>query len=203
MPKVVDHDARRLEISGVAALLISRGGLEAATIREIAHESGFSKSVIGHYFDSKEELIDGALTWANRQYENRVAKATRGLRGLSAMRRRIDAIVPVTKAMRDEWKVRLVFWSAAAIDPGLRKRQQRRFNLTVDLFENDLLDAVADDGICLHVDSRTEARHLVNSIVGMSTAALHNPSLYTRGFLHTEINVLLDRYTDGRERLSA
>lgn len=195
MPKVVDHDARRLELSGVAAGLISRGGLEAATIREIARESGYSKGVIEHYFENKEALIDGALGWANYQYEQRVTEATRGKKGIPALRRRIEVTIPTNKAMRDEWKVRLVFWSMAAIKPGLRARQQQRFNLSVDRFESDLHDAIAGGEIAPEIDTRTQARHLVNLITGISTAALHNRTLYTRDFLSREVDRLITRFT--------
>jgi AcrR family transcriptional regulator len=194
MPKVVDHKTRRHEISSVVASLISRGGLEAATIREIARESGYSKGVIEHYFENKGELIDGALAWANGQYEQRVSQATRKLKGMAALRKRIEATIPGTREIRDEWKVRLVFWSLAAIEPTLRTRQEQRFTLTVEHFENDFLDAVADGEISSDLDPNTEARHLVNLITGISIAALHHYSLYTRQFLNRETDWLMAQY---------
>ena len=127
MPKIVDHEARRFELSAVAASLIAQGGLEAATIREIAQTSGHSKGVVEHYFENKEELISGALAWANHCYEQRVEKATAGMSGIRALRRRIEATLPLNKNTRDEWKVRLVFWSMAAVQPELRRQQERRF----------------------------------------------------------------------------
>ena len=195
MPKVVDHAARRFAISGVTASLIAQGGLEAATIREIARESGYSKGVIGHYFENKDELIDGALSWANRCYERRVATATEGVSGVDALRRRIESTLPLTKAIRDEWKVRLVFWSMAAIQPDLRARQAQRFELTVEHFAQDLRTAIANREISDLQDCSTEARHLVNMIVGISTAALHNQVLYTPALLQDEIDCLLQRFS--------
>ncbi len=191
MPKLVDHTARRFEICGIAASLIARGGLEAATFREIARESGYSKGVIEHYFESKGELIDGALTWANSQYEVRVAESTRNLSGISALRNRLAAIVPLSKSTRDEWKVRLVFWSMAAIDPKLRRKQQQRSNLAVEQFEGDLLTAIANREIAADTDTKTLARHLFTQTIGISTAALHDHSLYTRDFLLEEIDTLV------------
>ena len=54
MPKIVDHEARRREISAAAAALIAKGGLEAVTFREIAQASGYSKGVVEHYFENVE-----------------------------------------------------------------------------------------------------------------------------------------------------
>ena len=193
MPKIVDHQERRYAISSVTAGLIAQGGLEAATIRKIARECNFSKGVIEHYFESKDELIDGALTWANSRYEQRVNAAVQGLIGIEALRSRLEATIPHTKSMRDEWKVRLVFWSMAAINPLLRKRQEQRFQLSVDRFGSDLREAIANGTIDAEVDAEREARHLVNMITGISTAVLHNQALYTPEFIAQEIDLLVQR----------
>ena len=79
MPKIVDQQARRAELSSIAAGLIAVGGLEAATIREIARASGFSKGVVEHYFDDKQELISAALAHTNFCFEERVRELTEGL----------------------------------------------------------------------------------------------------------------------------
>ena len=193
MPKVVDHEARRYEISGVAAGLIARGGLEAATIREIARSSGFSKGVVEHYFDNKEELISGALAWANRRYEDRVSSATVGRAGLSALRKRVEATLPLTDAMRDEWKVRLIFWGMAAIDPVLRREQARRLDRAVEHFEADLRCAADRGEIGAIEDYAGAARHLLNMTTGICTAALHQRQLYKRDFLVQEVEYLIER----------
>jgi AcrR family transcriptional regulator len=193
MPKIVDHEARRLEISEVTAGLIASGGLEAATIREIARTSGYSKGVVEHYFENKEELISGALGWANRCYEQRVEEATEGLSGLGALRKRIEATLPMDKVTKDEWKVRLVFWSVAAIYPELRKQQAQRFEKAVDFYEQDLLSAIAQGELTDRDDTTSQARHLLNITTGICTAALHNSPLYTRAFLGREIDYLVER----------
>jgi AcrR family transcriptional regulator len=191
MPKIVNHQARRWEISEVAAKLIAGGGLEAATFREIAEASNYSKGVVEHYFDGKDELISGALDWANKCYEQRVGKATAGLIGLRALRRRIEATLPLNKIVRDEWKVRLVFWSMAAIQEDLRERQEVRFRRSIEHFETDIAAAMREGDIDSQDEPRDLARRLVNMISGLSVAALHNHSLYTRQFLLGEIDHLL------------
>jgi len=193
MPKIVDHEARRLEISEVAAGLIASGGLEAATIREIARTSGYSKGVVEHYFEDKEELISGALGWANRCYEQRVEDVTEGLSGLGALRKRIEATLPMDKVTKDEWKVRLVFWSVAAIYPELRKQQALRFEKAVDFYEQDLLSAIAQGELTDRDDTTSQARHLLNTTTGICTAAMHNSALYTRALLRREIDYLVER----------
>lgn len=193
MPKVVDHEARRKEISAIAASLIALGGLEAATIREIAQSSGYSKGVIEHYFDNKEEIINGALSWANTCYQQRVDKLTHGLAGLNALRKRLEATLPLTKTVRDEWKIRLVFWSVAAIHRDYRKQQSQRFTSAFEHFEGDITAAMASGELSGKLDSSAQARRLVNMATGISTASLHNRSLYTKDFLLAEIDHLIDQ----------
>lgn len=198
MPRVVDHDARRSQISEVAAALIAEGGMEAATIRGIADACGYSKGVIEHYFDGKGELIDGALAWVNRCYENRVDKLTAGREGLAALRKRIEASLPLDLATRKEWKVRLVFWSMAAIDADLASGQARRFRRAVDYFERDILVAIAAGEMPPCADTATVARRLVNMTTGISTAALHDRARYSRSMLLSELDAMLVQLQAGR-----
>ena len=195
MPKVVDHEARRLEISGIVAGLIAKGGLEAATIREIARSSGYSKGVVEHYFENKQALISAALAWVNQCYEERVDRATRGLAGLPALRKMIEATLPLTGQIRDEWKVRLVFWSMAAIDPGLRRQQAKRLDGAIERYEALLRSATERGEISTIGDYESVARHVLNFTTGICTAALHQQQRYTRDFLLREIDYVIVRVT--------
>ncbi|MGI9285997.1 MAG: TetR/AcrR family transcriptional regulator [Pseudomonadales bacterium] len=197
MPKIVDHDARRSEICAIAVSLIARGGMEAATIREIAQESGYSKGVVEHYFENKEELISGALDWINQCYERRVNQATVGLTGVQALRKRMQATVPTNKVIRDEWKVRLVFWSMAAIQEELRKAQEQRFVRAADAFESDILSALRMGELNTERKPGDLARQLVNAIAGLSVVALHSRSLYTRIFILQEVEAMIAQLGEG------
>ena len=61
VPKIVDHDERREELARAAVRAIDRLGLEGATMREIAKEAGYSTGILGHYFESKDDIVLGAL----------------------------------------------------------------------------------------------------------------------------------------------
>ena len=206
MPKIVDHTARRWEISEVVAGLIAAGGLEAATMREIARGSGYSKGVVEHYFENKEELTSAALAWVNLCYESRVTEATECLSGLAALRQRVQATLPLSAKIRDEWKVRLVFWSMAAIDPVLRRQQEKRLNSAVEHFRADIEAAITNGEIAEVGDVESAARHLLNMTTGISTAALHDLKQYKRDFLLREIDYLIDGLSRegqlGKERVA-
>lgn len=187
MPKVVDHEQRRAEIAQTAVELIAEGGLEAATVREIAKRSGYSKGIVEHYFDGKEELIAAALAWANARYYERADTATRGKKGLAALRARLGATVPNSASLRDEWKVRLVFWSIAAIDPVLQKRQAARTRDAIAHFAQDLEDARQGREIAARGSLQPAAKQVLFAATGLSCAILHNPGAYTKRVVEREI----------------
>ena len=58
MPKKVDHDERRRQITDAVCRITLRGGLHAATFRTVATEAGISAPLVQHYFASKAELLE-------------------------------------------------------------------------------------------------------------------------------------------------
>ncbi|OXM73494.1 MULTISPECIES: TetR/AcrR family transcriptional regulator [Amycolatopsis] len=57
MPKLVDHDQRRAELVRVVWDVISRDGIEGATVRKIAEQANISIGGLRHYFDSQRGLL--------------------------------------------------------------------------------------------------------------------------------------------------
>lgn len=77
MPKKVDHDARRRELTDAVCRLTLRGGLGSVTFRQVAAEAGVSVRLVQYYFGSKQGLlattlehvgersIERLMTWIN------------------------------------------------------------------------------------------------------------------------------------------
>lgn len=77
MPKKVDHEARRRELTDAVCRLTLRGGLGSATFRQVAAEAGVSVRLVQYYFGSKQGLlaatqervgersIERLMTWIN------------------------------------------------------------------------------------------------------------------------------------------
>jgi len=57
VPKVVDHEARRAEISAAVRRLVLREGVAAATVRGVAQEAGWSPGAVRHYFPDQAALL--------------------------------------------------------------------------------------------------------------------------------------------------
>ena len=48
MPRIVDHEERRAEVAAAVWRIVSRDGLEAATVRRVAAETGMSTLSLIH-----------------------------------------------------------------------------------------------------------------------------------------------------------
>ncbi|MDR7325364.1 MULTISPECIES: TetR/AcrR family transcriptional regulator [Catenuloplanes] len=69
----MDHEQRRRELAAAVWRVISRDGLDAASVRAVAAESGWSTGAIRHYFSTQTEL----LTFAAQLMMERVPERIR------------------------------------------------------------------------------------------------------------------------------
>lgn len=72
LPKQVDHEARRAQISEALMRLASRGGLEAVSLRDVAAEAGVSMGAVQHYFKSKDDMLEHAMAHVYDRAERRI-----------------------------------------------------------------------------------------------------------------------------------
>src|SRR5438045_8665448 len=57
VPRPTDHDARRRQIIDAVIRITLKGGLSAATFREVAAEAGVSVRLVQYYFGGKDDLL--------------------------------------------------------------------------------------------------------------------------------------------------
>ena len=111
----LDQDARRREIAHIAMDLIAREGLEAATVRRIAAEVGFSTTIVTHYFADKQELLLWAYRavdeWARERFDEAMASEPVDLAAY------LLSMCAVRDADRVNWRPLLGIWDRALRDP--------------------------------------------------------------------------------------
>ncbi len=98
MPKIVDHEARRAEIVNAVWQLVSRDGIAAATMRNIAKQAGCSNGILSHYFADKADILHAALLLGYRRTEEQVLECLGRAHGLEALRE----VLGLTLALTDE-----------------------------------------------------------------------------------------------------
>lgn len=195
MPKQVDHQQRRASIATAAAACIAEQGLQGTTMRVIAQHAGVSKGIVEHYFANKDEVIEAALEQMNLRYLAREQELTAGLSGLAALRARLCCVLPLDADSRQAWKIRLCFWSVAAIHPETRREQQTRLALTRERYLQDLQAAQRNGEIRAMAEPGQVATDLGLLMAGAACGALLDPEYYSRDYLESLIDRTLDHLT--------
>ncbi len=169
MPRVVDAEERRAAITDAAARVIAHSGIEAATMREVAAEAGWTTGAITHYFANKHELLLATFqaSLAHRRSQRLPPSASPAER----LRATLEGALPVDESRRRHWLVTLACCVQASGEPSLGEAQRdayREFRAHVaDLAE---AAALADSATKL-----TVAEQMIAGIDGVAVQALFDP----------------------------
>jgi AcrR family transcriptional regulator len=121
MPKTVDHAERREQLAAALWRLVVREGVEAASLRRVAAEAGWSVGSLRHYFDTQGELLRFAMELVVRRVTDRIAKLPPDPDRQAAAANLLHQFLPLDADRRAEMEVWLAFASRALVDPSLRE----------------------------------------------------------------------------------
>ena len=195
MPKVIDRDQRRQEILDVTWNLIVKGGLEAATMREIAKEAGFANGALKRYFDSKDVIVEATYQRALAIVETHVAAALGDKTGLDALRQFCLAAMPLDEERITAGRVLLAFWELSLSKEALfevyrehllRWRGSLREYIRQGREDGDILTSDPDEQL---VDE------LVLLNAGANIMSLVGPDFSTVELQHRHLDSFFDRIT--------
>ncbi len=168
---MVDHNERREEISEAAWRVIERDGPEAASMRGIAREAGYTTGVITHYFADKRELMAFAFgLMVNRSAARMVESGEKtGIAGALA------EILPIDEVRRRETTVWLALMGASLTDPELAKELRQRYRQAreamLPVFEKTFAEARGEE-------PDDVADELLAVVDGITVDALTDPERY-------------------------
>jgi AcrR family transcriptional regulator len=118
----VDHEVRRRQIAQVAAEVVAREGVEAATVRHIAAQLGCSTTLITDCFEDKTDLLVSAYRYVSTntltQFEQRVGQSPAEI---------LESLVSLSAVDENSWcgwRVHVAFWEKAVRDPVLAAEQR-------------------------------------------------------------------------------
>ena len=104
MPKRVDHDQRRRELTDALLRIASTRGLRAVTMREVAAEAGVSLRVVQYYFTDKRTLMAAGVAELaarlDRRVRERAAAIGTGLPPRTVLEVVLTAILPMDESSR-------------------------------------------------------------------------------------------------------
>jgi AcrR family transcriptional regulator len=198
MPKDVDHDARREELLEAVWRVIAREGMERATIRSIARETGWSSGVLAHYFADKDDLLSSALRLAYERIAARWSVKLEGLRGIRALHELVLDNLPLDDARELETKFLRNYWSRAIRGGDVVPRPVRRGPLLIDLLTELARDGQEAGEIVRGEKPEDIAERLLGLIDGLSLHALLDPERLTRERQVSLIGQEFDRLSASR-----
>ena len=169
MPKLVDHDHRRAELASALWQLVMRDGIEAASLRGVAAESGCSTGSLRHYFATHAEL----LAFAMELVAERVAERVRALREQGATAAQLlEQVLPLDDERLAEAQVWLAFTTRALVDPQLKHLRDSAHTALRGLCR----EAAALTGTA---DPELEGERLHALVDGLALHALLDPAITT------------------------
>lgn len=108
MPKVVDQEERRRELTAALWRIVDRGVLTPVGIRDIAAAAGVSVGLVQHYFPSKEDLLRHAQAELQEDFDRRFQMKIAGLANPSPEVLRIFMFERLPLSKRDRTRGRML-----------------------------------------------------------------------------------------------
>ncbi|GAA0826804.1 TetR/AcrR family transcriptional regulator [Streptosporangium amethystogenes subsp. fukuiense] len=176
MPKQVDHDERRRQLTEALLRIAGTRGLQAVSMREIAAEAGVSLRVVQYYFTDKQALLDSGLAELTVRLDHRVkqraAAATGGLSTRSVFEAVLGAILPSDEQSRLDSLAWTAYYTAALTDPALAAAALTRPDALEDFLTTRLTTAQQAGNLASDRDPRTEVATLLALANGLTASVL-------------------------------
>ncbi|TQJ59379.1 TetR family transcriptional regulator [Arthrobacter sp. SLBN-83] len=175
MPKIVNHDERRLELVDATWRIIARQGLESATMREIATEAGFANGALKPYFPTKDTLLEFAFSHVFNRTNQRIAQVTAGKAGLDALRAFCLEVLPLDEERVNEARIVVPFWQRAINDRQKAAIHQQSMDEWLAAIRRFLAEARDNGDVSAAVDNSILAGQLLNMLLGAQIEAALAP----------------------------
>jgi AcrR family transcriptional regulator len=169
VPKIVDHEQRRTELANAALRVIGRYGMEAATTRTVAAESGWSTGVLKHYFSSKQDLLRSALDELERANLERFQEAREQPNGFARIR---EAVAKILAAGPEESAVWVAYIERARVDPSTARVWHRGMARWSERWAELVREGQADGSVDARIDPQSAGVELHALVNGLRIAVL-------------------------------
>ena len=179
MPKDVDHEARRFELAQSVWRVVANEGLERATIRRIAQETGWSAGVLSHYFSDKDDMLLSSLRICYEQIRARIDAKLAGLSGMDALRELILDNLPLDEQRQLETRFLMNYWSREIRERLFSDSQIERGPSMVEVIAGYIREGQLVGEMTFERDADDAAEMLLGLIDGFSLHSLLNPERLT------------------------
>ena len=181
MPKRVDHRTRRRQITDAVCRLTVKGGLQAATFREIASEAGVSVRLVQYYFGTKAEL----MLSTQRHVAERATQRSMALVAASdgtprgELRAILGSFIPIDDESRDNMLVFVALHTAGLVDPTLARAETSE---VPNALHAGVTNRLAQTRLQRGAEAHFEASILVSIVPSLAQAVLDGSQTAEQAF---------------------
>ena len=176
MPRRVDHEERRRELTAALLRIASTRGLQAVSMREVAAEAGVSLRLVQYYFTDKRTLMaSGLLELAarlDRRVRERAAALGTGLPPRTVLEVVLGSILPTDDESRSDQLAWTAFYAARLTDPAEAVDGQCGPDALERWLTGVLTQAVEDGEVAGDRDPRMEVVSLLAMTNGLVSSVL-------------------------------
>jgi AcrR family transcriptional regulator len=177
VPRRVDHQQRRRQIIEALWRITLRGGLNAASFREVAADAGVSVRLVQYYFGAKDQLLLAALGALAEQTGERITARIAALgpdpSPRSVVQNVLGELLPDDEQSRQAMLLFIAFQTASLTDPSLARAEALRVPRSlIDVLAGRLRAASQAGAIARHIDPDKQATILVSVVSGLAVGVL-------------------------------
>jgi AcrR family transcriptional regulator len=168
VPKQVDHEQRRREITDALCRIAAASGLEAVSLSQVAAEAGVSKGLVQHYFRSRDEMLVYATGRLRESVERRIAARA----GDATLRNLLASLLPTGEQARTESLVANAFFIRALKDQAVADRFGKGDALLREAVAARFSSAQQAGALAAELDPVQETDILLAMVAGLSQSLL-------------------------------
>ncbi|MHA3683002.1 TetR/AcrR family transcriptional regulator [Leucobacter sp. HY1910] len=193
MPKIIDHDKRRADIVEVTWQLIVEGGIEAATMREIAARAGFANGALKHYFSGKDAIVASAYERSLGSLGTRVLEHIEGKRGIEALEMFMRFTLPIEQEDATAARVLLSYWERCAFSPEIKGGYDAHLDVWKAGYLTFLEQGREDGDIVISTPDDQLADEIIMMNIGATVIGVVSPSHLHESVLHAQVTDFIAR----------
>jgi AcrR family transcriptional regulator len=186
MPKIVDHDARRKDITRAVLKLVAQSGVRGTDIRSVAKEGGWSTGLINHYYTSKRQLLVAALRESVQGVADQMAAVEHIEVGTKRIQAILEAGMPLGGKRTATCRIFFHFSSEWVNDPELSSELAGYYAYWRQYVQSAIEDAQQDNQFLAH-DPASLSEILVGLAEGLGIQSLFDPKMMNEERLRTRI----------------
>ncbi|WP_459545813.1 TetR/AcrR family transcriptional regulator [Nocardia sp. X0981] len=179
MPRLVDHEVRRRQITDAVRRVIVTGGLEAVTFQSVAAEAGISIRLVQYYFGTKNEFLlathRSVIQDAGARFQQRWTALGPEATPREAIHAVLTELLPLDEQRREEVIVLNVFATAAIAGRGITAEETFAApQALVTIVTDQLRRTRSSDRSELDDAPERDAELITMTIGGLAQAMLQN-----------------------------